>query len=122
MEGERVARLEDLVRSESPPTVANGDSLTPRTASRILLYSLGESEALKMMAGRHLRLLVSITIWISTPSSAARAQQATLLGRVVVRETGQPVANASVSVLPNGAQRLASEDGSFTLRDLAPGE
>jgi len=59
---------------------------------------------------------------ISTALSAARAQQSTVLGRVVARESGHPVANASVSVLPNGTQHLAGEDGSFTLRDLHAGE
>jgi hypothetical protein len=32
------------------------------------------------------------------------------------------VANASVSVLPTGAERLAGENGAFTLRDLPSGE
>jgi hypothetical protein len=68
------------------------------------------------------RPLVLTSICIATALSAAHAQQATVVGRVLARESGQPVANASVSVLPNGAERLGGENGSFTLRDLPPGE
>ena len=75
-----------------------------------------------MTVDRNVSVLLSTAIWISTAFSAGRAQRATVLGRVVDRENGQPVANASVLVLPSGAQRLAGEDGSFTLRELPAGE
>lgn len=51
----------------------------------------------------------------------ASGQNGTVMGRVIARESGLPVANASVLVLPNGAQRLAGENGSFLLRDLPQG-
>jgi hypothetical protein len=65
---------------------------------------------------------IVFAVCISTALAAARAQHATVVGRVVVRESGEPVTNASVSVLPNGAARLGGENGSFTLRDLPLGE
>jgi hypothetical protein len=59
---------------------------------------------------------------VSTALSAPGAQHATVVGRVVVRDSGEPVGYASVSVLPHGPQRLAGERGPFVLRDLPPGE
>ena len=61
-------------------------------------------------------------ICVATALSAAPGQHATIVGRVVLRESGHPIANVAVSVLPDGAQRLAGEDGAFELRDLPPGE
>lgn len=69
-----------------------------------------------------MRPIVFTAICVSSALSAARAQHATVVGRVVVRESREPVTNASVSVLPNGAQQLAGENGAFTLRDLPTGE
>lgn len=69
-----------------------------------------------------MRPIVFTTICISTALSAARAQHATVVGRVVVRESGEPAGYASISVLPHGEERLASASGSFVLRNLPPGE
>jgi hypothetical protein len=69
-----------------------------------------------------MRATLFTAVCVSTALSAARAQHATVVGRVVVRESGAPVASAAVSVLPAGAQRLAGEDGAFVLRDLPQGE
>jgi hypothetical protein len=69
-----------------------------------------------------MRPIVFAAIGIATLHHAARAQHATIIGRVVARESGEPVANASVSVLPDGVQRLGGENGAFTLRGLPPGE
>ena len=44
------------------------------------------------------------------------------MGRVVARVSGEPVGYASISVLPNGEQRLATAGGTFVLRGLRPGE
>jgi hypothetical protein len=57
-----------------------------------------------------------------TAPSAARAQTATVAGEVVAREGGEPLPFTAVAVPARGAQRLASERGTFTLRDLPPGE
>ena len=69
-----------------------------------------------------MRAALFAAVCVSTALSAARAQNATVVGRIVLRESGVPVASAAVSVLPNDAQRLAGEDGAFMLRDLPPGE
>jgi hypothetical protein len=69
-----------------------------------------------------MRATLFTAICVSTALSAARAQHATVVGRIVLRENGAPVASAAVSVLPDGAQRLAGEDGAFMLRNLPPGE
>jgi hypothetical protein len=69
-----------------------------------------------------MRPVVFAAVCISTALSGAHAQHATVVGRVVGRESGEPVDYASVSVLTSGAQRLAGENGAFTLRDLLPGE
>lgn len=69
-----------------------------------------------------MRPIVFATVCISTTLSAARAQHATVVGRVVVRESGEPVGYASISVLPRGEERLASASGSFVLGNLPPGE
>ena len=67
-----------------------------------------------------MRTAVVAAVLVSTALSAARAQNATVVGRVMLRASGMPVTNASVSPLPNGAQRLAGENGAFVLRDLPP--
>jgi hypothetical protein len=69
-----------------------------------------------------MRAIVFAAIYVWTASSAGLSQRAAVVGRVVVRETGEPVANASVLVLSTGAQQLGEENGSFTLRDLPSGE
>jgi hypothetical protein len=69
-----------------------------------------------------MRATLFAAICVSTGLSVARAQHATVVGRVVLRESGAPVVSAAVSVLPDGAQRLTGEDGAFILRDLPPGE
>jgi hypothetical protein len=61
-------------------------------------------------------------VCVSTALSIARGQHATVVGRVVLHDGGEPLANAAVSVLPGGVQRLAGEDGAFVLRDLPSGE
>jgi len=53
---------------------------------------------------------------------APLAQRATVAGQVFVREDGQPLGFATISVVSRGTQRLASEGGTFVLRDLPPGE
>jgi hypothetical protein len=59
----------------------------------------------------------------STALSAARAQTATVTGQVVLHGSGeQPLAYTTVSVLSQAAQLLTSENGTFTLRNLPPGE
>jgi hypothetical protein len=57
-----------------------------------------------------------------TAPSAAHAQTATVAGQVVARDGGEPLGFTTIAVLPRGAQRLASESGTFVLRDLPPGE
>jgi hypothetical protein len=47
---------------------------------------------------------------------------ATIVGRVVARESGEPVGYAAISVLPRGEERLAGAGGAFVLRDLPSGE
>ena len=69
-----------------------------------------------------MRASLLTAICLSTALSAARAQHATIVGRIVLRESGEPVVNTAVSVLPNGAQRLAGENGVFVLRDVPAGE
>ena len=61
-------------------------------------------------------------VCVSTAVSAAHAQHATVVGRVVVRESGEPLGYASISVLPGAEQRLAGAGGAFVLRNLPPGE
>lgn len=68
-----------------------------------------------------MRPVVFAAIFVAIASRTARTQRATVVGRVVVHESGQPVTNASITVLPNGAQRLGGENGAFTLRDLPAG-
>ena len=69
-----------------------------------------------------LRATLFATVCVSTALSVARAQHATVVGRVVVRESGEPVGYAAISVLPRGEERLAGAGGAFVLRDLPPGE
>jgi hypothetical protein len=64
--------------------------------------------------------LLAVVCALTAPS-AARAQTATVAGEVVAREGGEPLAFTTVAVPARGAQRLASETGTFTLRDLPPG-
>lgn len=44
-----------------------------------------------------------------------------LEGRVLVRESGEPVAGARVTASPSGAFAVTDEEGRFVLRDLPPG-
>jgi hypothetical protein len=69
-----------------------------------------------------MRATLFAAVCVSTALGAARAQHAAVVGRAVLHDGGEPVANAAVSVLPSGAQWLADEDGAFVLRDLSPGE
>jgi hypothetical protein len=69
-----------------------------------------------------MRATLFAAVCVSTALSAARAQHATVVGRVVVRESGEPVGYAAISVLPHGDERLAGAGGAFVLRDLPPGE
>jgi hypothetical protein len=69
-----------------------------------------------------MRATLFAAVCVSTALSAAGAQHATVVGRVVVRESGEPVGYAAISVLPHGEQRLAGAGGAFVLRDLPPGE
>jgi hypothetical protein len=53
--------------------------------------------------------------------SVARVQTATVVGEVVAREGGEPLPFTTVAVPALGAQRLASEGGTFALSGLPPG-
>jgi hypothetical protein len=46
---------------------------------------------------------------------AVRAQGATVTGEVVLRDGGQPLGYTTISILSQGTQRLARENGSFAL-------
>src|SRR5690349_8512823 len=59
---------------------------------------------------------------VLTALTAARAQTVTVAGQVFSREEKEPLASASISVVPQGTQLLASENGQFTLRNLSAGE
>jgi hypothetical protein len=69
-----------------------------------------------------MRAFLSVAVCVSTALGTARGQHATVTGRVVARESGEPVGAAAISVLPRGTPRLAGESGAFVLRDLPPGE
>ena len=68
-----------------------------------------------------MRVLLFAIVWL-TAQSALAAQNATITGRVVLRDDGQPLGFTTISVLSQGTQRLASDSGTFVLRNLAPGE
>jgi hypothetical protein len=69
-----------------------------------------------------MRAALFAILWWSTALSAARAQVATITGRVVLRGDGQPLGFTTISVLSQGTQLLASDSGTFVLRRLPPGE
>jgi hypothetical protein len=69
-----------------------------------------------------MRPLVYAMASLSTALSVAHAQYATVTGRVVLRDDGQPLGFTTISVLSQGTQRLASDSGTFVLRNLPPGE
>ena len=54
--------------------------------------------------------------------SPARAQTASVAGQIFARETGEPLASATISVMSQGTQLLTGEGGQFTLRNLPAGE
>jgi hypothetical protein len=58
----------------------------------------------------------------SLAPGVAGAQGATVVGQVVARDGGEPLGFTTVSVPALGAQRLASDSGTFTLPNLPPGE
>jgi hypothetical protein len=58
---------------------------------------------------------------LSTTLSVAHAQYATVTGRVVLRDDGQPLGFTTISVLSQGTQQLASDSGTIVLRNLPPG-
>ena len=66
--------------------------------------------------------MLAAAVCASAGLSVARAQHATVVGRVVVRESGEPLGYASITVLPGAEQRLTGAGGAFVLRDLPPGE
>jgi carboxypeptidase-like protein len=59
---------------------------------------------------------------VLTALTAARAQTVAVAGQVFAREEKEPLASATVSVVPQGTQLLANENGQFTLRNLSAGE
>ncbi|MEX2177694.1 MAG: carboxypeptidase regulatory-like domain-containing protein [Gemmatimonadaceae bacterium] len=54
--------------------------------------------------------------------NAAQAQHATVSGTVVLRDYGQPLGYTTIAVLAQGRQLLATDSGTFLLRDLPAGE
>ena len=75
-----------------------------------------------MRAADVVRAALLTIIGASTAPSAARAQSATVTGQVVLRDSEQPLAYTTISLPSQGTQLLASESGTFTLRNLPPGE
>ena len=69
-----------------------------------------------------MRTRFSAIVCLSTALSAAHAQDATVTGRIVLRDDGQPLAFTTISVLSQGTQLLASDSGTFALRHLPPGD
>lgn len=53
--------------------------------------------------------------------NAAQAQHATVSGRIVLRDNGQPLGYTTIALLSQGRQTLASDSGTFTLH-VSPGE
>ena len=54
--------------------------------------------------------------------NAAQAQHATVSGKVVLRDNGQPLGYTTITVLSQGRQLLATDSGTFLLRGLPQGE
>jgi hypothetical protein len=69
-----------------------------------------------------MRTTLLIFACASAAASSARAQTATITGQVVSREGSEPLGFTTVAVVSQGIQRLASESGTFTLRDLPAGD
>lgn len=65
--------------------------------------------------------ILAIALACVVPSTV-RAQTATVIGTVVLREGGQQLGFTTVSVLSQGMQLLTNESGRFVLVQLPPGE
>ena len=55
-------------------------------------------------------------------ASAAHAQNATVSGEILLKDSGQQLGFTTVSVLSQGTQLLTNESGKFLLLNLPPGE
>jgi hypothetical protein len=69
-----------------------------------------------------MRIILSTAILAMSVAGGARAQNATVVARVVAREGREPLGYTTVSVLKQGIQRLTTDSGVIVLRDLPPGE
>jgi hypothetical protein len=63
-----------------------------------------------------------VALLLAVPATHAVAQNATVIGAVVLKEGGQPLGFATVSVLSQGTQLLTGETGRFMLLNLPPGQ
>lgn len=66
-------------------------------------------------------VLASLLASLALGPSAASGQDASIVGRVVSADTGEPVENAIVRLEERGQERLADADGRFGFRGLEPG-
>jgi hypothetical protein len=69
-----------------------------------------------------MRSILGIFAFAGISVPAAHAQSAAVRGQVVLQDDGQPLPYTTVTLLSQGTQRLTSDNGTFVLIELPPGE
>jgi TonB-linked SusC/RagA family outer membrane protein len=86
-----------------------------------LFHPLTKDDHMKTAWVRLMRGLAAMLLALSAAAGAARAQQATLSGRVVDLATDQPLPGARVNVTGTNLIAVANQEGLYTIRGVTSG-